>query len=227
MTARPIAVTGGIASGKSEVTRRFEARGVEVIDADLIARELVEPGQPALAEITQRFGATMLDADGRLDRRRLRAVVFADPVARLALEAILHPRVRATLRQRALAARGPFALVAIPLLVESGMRPRPAGTAATPSLAAVAAAESRPYDWLERVLVVDVPRAVQRERVMRRDGIDAAAADAMLDAQASRAARLALATDVIVNDASLAALDATVERLHRHWTSHLAQPPRH
>jgi dephospho-CoA kinase len=224
--ARAIAVTGGIASGKSEVTRRFEARGVEVVDADVIARELVEPGQPALAEITGRFGADVLDADGRLDRRRLRSVVFADPVARHALEAILHPRVRTTLQQRAAAARGAFVLVAIPLLVESGMRARPA-TGAPASLAATAASESRPYDWIDRVLVVDVPRAVQRTRVMQRDGIDAAAAEALLAAQAGRDARLALATDVIINDASLAALDAVVERLHRRWSDELRQRPRH
>jgi dephospho-CoA kinase len=146
--------------------------------------------------------------------------------ARLALESILHPRVRTTLHQRAAAARGPFVLVAIPLLVESGMRARAAATAAAPSLA-LAAAESQPYDWIERVLVVDVPRAVQCERVMRRDGIDARAAEALLAAQASRPARLALATDVIVNDADLGALDATVARLHRRWSEGSAQPPRH
>lgn len=227
MAARPIAVTGGIASGKSEVTRRFESRGVEVIDADLIARELVEPGQPALAEITRRFGETMLDADGRLERRRLREVVFADPAARLALEAILHPRVRAELHARAEAARGAIVLVAIPLLVESGMRARSADTGARSHRSAAAAGESQPYDWIDRVLVVDVPRELQLQRVMRRDGIDAQAAEALLAAQAGRAARLALATDVIVNDASLAVLDAMVERLHRRWTTLLAQPPRH
>lgn len=225
MAAHAIAVTGGIASGKSEVTRRFEARGIEVVDADLVARELVEPGQPALEAIVQRFGATMLDAGGRLDRRRLRTVVFADPVARQALEAILHPRVRATLQQRAAQARGRLVLVAIPLLVESGMRARAA--AAADSLAPTAAAETQPYAWIDRVLVVDVPRAVQIARVMQRDHVDSAAAEALLAAQASRAARLALATDVIINDASLATLDAVVERLHRRWTSELVQRPRH
>jgi dephospho-CoA kinase len=225
LAAQAIAVTGGIASGKSEVTRRFEARGVEVVDADLVARELVEPGQPALEEIVQRFGAAVLDAEGRLDRRRLRTLVFADPVERQALEAILHPRVRTTLQQRAAQARGGIVLVAIPLLVESGMRAR--ASAATDSLATAAAPETQPYAWIERVLVVDVPRAVQIERVMRRDHVDAAAAEALLAAQASRAARLALATDVIINDASLAALDAVVERLHRRWTGAIAQRPRH
>jgi dephospho-CoA kinase len=192
----PIAVSGGIASGKSEVTRRFEALGIAVLDADLIARELVEPGQPALAEIARRFGAGVIDAAGRLDRRALRGVVFADPAARRDLEAILHPRVHAALQQRAALAAPPYVLLAIPLL-----------------------AESNPghYDWLSRVLVVDVPRAVQIERVMRRDAVERAAAEAALAAQASREARLAIAHDVIVNDGPLAALDAIVAKLHARY----------
>ena len=189
--ARAIAVTGGIASGKSEVTRRFEARGIQVLDADLISRELVEPGKPALTEIAHRFGDGVIDAAGRLDRRALREIVFADVDARRDLEAILHPRVRATLRERAHDATGPYVLLAIPLLVESG-----------------------DYAWVDRVLVVDVPREMQVGRVMRRDGIDRNAAEALLAAQASREARLARASDVIVNDGSLDALDAAVERLH-------------
>jgi dephospho-CoA kinase len=192
---RAIAVTGGVASGKSEATRRFEARGIAVLDADLVSRELVEPGQPALAEIEARFGSGVLEAGGRLDRRALRGIVFADPAARRDLEAILHPRVRETLRQRAVAAPGPYVLLAIPLLVESGH-----------------------YPWIERVLVIDVPRALQIRRVMRRDAVDQAAAEAMLAAQASREQRLARATDVIVNDAGLDHLEACVARLHARWT---------
>ena len=187
----PIAVTGGIASGKSEVTRRFEQLGVTVIDADLISRELVEPGQPALAEIAERFGRNILDAEGRLDRRSLRGLVFADPDARRDLEAILHPRVREALQARAAAASGPYVLLAIPLLVESGH-----------------------YDWVTRVLVIDVPIELQIERVMRRDGVTREQAVGTLQAQTSREARLARATDVIVNDGSLAELDAAVARLH-------------
>lgn len=191
-----IAVTGGIASGKSEVTRRFEALGIAVLDADLIARELVEPGQPALAEIARRFGAGVIDAAGRLDRRALRGVVFADPAARRDLEAILHPRVHATLQARAQAAAPPYVLLAIPLLAES-----------TPGR----------YAWLARVLLVDVPRAVQIRRVMQRDAVERAAAEAALAAQASREARLAIAHDVIVNDGPLAALDAIVAKLHARY----------
>ena len=194
--ARAIAVTGGIASGKSEVTRRFEARGIEVLDADLIARELVEPGQPALAEIVQRFGTGVIDVAGRLDRRRLREIVFSDVPARKDLEAILHPRVRATLRERASHASSAFVLLAIPLLVESG-----------------------DYAWVDRVLVVDVPRELQIARVMRRDKVERGAAEALLAAQASRQARLARASDVIVNDGSLVDLDAAVGRLHARFMS--------
>ncbi|MBB5208965.1 dephospho-CoA kinase [Chiayiivirga flava] len=200
-----IAVTGGIASGKTAVTQRFEALGVRVIDADIVSRELVEPGQAALTDIEARFGAHVLQADGRLDRRTLREIVFSDAQARRDLEAILHSRVRARLRADAEAATGPYVLLAIPLLAES----------------------TYPYDWLDRVLVVDVPREVQIARVMRRDGVTRAEAELSLAAQASRAARLALADDVIINDGAVDALDAIVARLHLHYlglAAHAAAP---
>jgi dephospho-CoA kinase len=192
--ALPIAVTGGIASGKSEVTRRFEALGVPILDADLIARELVEPGEPALKEVVGRFGAAVLGSDGRLDRRALREIVFADVQARHDLEAILHPRVRQALRLRAAAAEAPYLLLAIPLLVESDQ-----------------------YHWIARVLLVDVPESVQIERVMKRDGVDRRAAQTALGAQAPRMARLAIADDVIVNDGPLDCLDDSVRRLHARY----------
>ena len=191
MAARVIAVTGGIASGKSEVTRRFEALGAPVLDADLISRALVQPGQPALGEIVARFGAHLVDASGALDRHTLRELVFADAQARRQLEAILHPRVRQSLRDGARAATAPYVLLAIPLLVESGH-----------------------YDWVDRVLVIDVPPAVQLARVMARDGVTRDSALATIGAQASRAARLARATDVIVNDGPLDGLDGSVARLN-------------
>lgn len=187
-----IAVTGGIASGKTAVTQRFEALGVRVVDADVVSRQLVEPGEVSLDEIVRRFGASVLQPDGRLDRRALRDIVFADPAARRDLEAILHPRVRERLHDEARTAQGAYVLLAIPLLAESAYA----------------------YDWLDRVLVVDVPRALQVQRVMRRDSVDAAAAERLLAAQASRTQRLALADDVIVNDGSIDALDTIVGRLH-------------
>lgn len=191
-----VALTGGIASGKSAVAERFERLGVEVIDADRVARELVAPGQPALDEIAAAFGADALDASGALDRRRMRERVFADPAARRQLEAILHPRVRATLRERAQRSAGPYVLLAIPLL-----------------------AESDGYDWIDRVLVVDVPRETQRERLIARDGITPQLAEAMLDAQASRERRLSIADDVIGNDGALSDLDAQVADLHGRYRS--------
>ena len=192
-----IGVTGGVASGKSEVTRRFEALGVVVADADLAAREAVAVGSDGLAEVVQAFGAGVLAADGSLDRAAMRKRVFADTAVRAELEAIIHPRVRARLHALCEAAAGPYAIAAIPLLAEGG------GRAA--------------YPWLDRILVVDVPEAVQRERLMRRDGVDAVLAGSMIAAQATRAQRLAVADDVIVNDGALALLDAHVEALDRRY----------
>ena len=193
MADRVVAVTGGVASGKSEATRAFEARGIVVADADVAAREVVAPGQPALAAVADRFGPGMLLAAGSRDRAAMRRHVFADPAARGELEALLHPPIRRWLRAACAAAPGPYAVAAIPLLAEGG------GRAA--------------YPWLWRILVVDVPEAVQRARLMARDGVDGALAGRLLAAQASRAARLAIADDVIVNDGPLSHLQASVARL--------------
>lgn len=185
-----IAVTGGIASGKSALTDRLAARGLPVVDADHVARELVEPGQPALDEIRAAFGDAVLDADGRLQRRVLRERIFADPEARRRLEVILHPRIRERMHSLARAADGPCVVLAIPLLT----------------------AESR-YPWIDSVVVVDVPEEVQVERLMARDGIDEAAARAALAAQISREQRLALADIVVPNGAGLEALDREADAL--------------
>ncbi len=191
MSRRVYAITGGIASGKSAACARFEHHGVRVFDADVIARELVAPGQPALAEIVATFGADVLDADGRLDRRRMRERVFQDAAEKRRLEAILHPRVRTALRSAAQANNDPYCLLAIPLLVESGH-----------------------YGWVDGVIVVDVSEATQIERVMRRDRIDEDLARQMLAAQSSRDARLAIATFVLDNNGTLAALHEQVDVLH-------------
>jgi len=188
-----VGLTGGIASGKSAVAERFAARGIVVADADVVARTIVEPGQPALAEVVARFGKNMLEPDGRLDRAALRRRVFGDEAARKALEAILHPPIRMALREQCLAAPGAYALAAIPLLAEGGGR--------------------QVYPWLDRILVVDVAKERQLERLMRRDGIDAALATNMVDAQASRGERLAIADDVVVNDGTLDDLEAHVAAL--------------
>ena len=198
-----VGVTGGVASGKSEVTRRFEALGIAVADADLAARAAVAAGSAGLAEIVSAFGAQVLDRDGGLDRAAMRQRVFGDEAARKRLEAIVHPRVREMLQQQCRHAPGAYALAAIPLLAEGGGR--------------------EAYPWLQRVLVVDVPVAVQQARVMQRDRIDADLAQRMIAAQATREARLAIADDVIVNDGPLDALQAQIEALDRRYRALAAE----
>src|SRR5712671_830282 len=200
MTLR-VALTGGIASGKSAVAAAFAARGVPVIDTDALAREVVRPGTPALAAVVAAFGGAVLAADGGLDRRRVRELVFADPERRRALEAILHPAIRTALEARLATLDAPYAIIAIPLLAETGGR-----------------------DRFDRVLVVDVPPEVQKSRLMSRDGDSAAQAEAILAAQASRAARLAIADDRLDNSGSLAALDAGVARLHEAYLEAAGRP---
>jgi dephospho-CoA kinase len=189
-----IALTGGVASGKSTAARAFEALQPGcVVDADLAARAVVEPGSEGLAAVVAAFGPGVLAADGTLDRPALRQRVFADADARKTLEALLHPRIRAWMRARAEAATTPYVLMDIPLLAEGG------GRAAWP--------------MLDRVLVVDVPVAVQRARLLARDGVDVALAERMIAAQATRAERLALADDVLVNLGTAVQLAEAVARL--------------
>ena len=195
MAAFIVAVTGGIASGKSAVCDLFARAGVPVADADLIAHALVAPGTPALAEIAAAFGAGTLAADGSLDRAALRARVFADAQARARLEAITHPRIRAELSRQCSAAAADYAIAAIPLLAEAGPDPR------------------AHYPSLRRVLVVDAPPALQAARLQARDDIDATLAARMIAAQATRGQRLALASDVIVNDEGIGFLETPVRRL--------------
>lgn len=191
-----IGLTGGIGSGKTAVSDRFARLGIPVIDTDLIARELVEPGQTALAEIAGEFGPDCLDGNGRLHRAHLRERVFADPTGRRRLEAILHPRIRAATRERVAALIAvPYCLVVIPLLAETGMT-----------------------DLVDRVLVVDAPETEQIRRVVARDRVDAAQARAILAAQARRDQRLALADDVLENgDGDLDDLDDQVAVLHQRY----------
>ncbi|MBU8975550.1 dephospho-CoA kinase [Lysobacter sp. MMG2] len=192
-----VGITGGIASGKSEVTRRFEALGIAVADADLASRIAVAPGSDGLAEVVAAFGADVLAADGSLDRAAMRRHVFGDEAARRRLESIIHPRVRTALLQACAEATGTYAIAAIPLLAEGGGR--------------------EAYPWLSRILVVDVPVDVQRARVMARDHVDAELAQRMIAAQATRDQRLAIADDVIVNDGPIDALAAHVAALDRRY----------
>ncbi len=189
-----IGLTGGVAAGKTEVTRRFEALGITVADADVAARALVAPGSDGLARIVAQFGSGILLADGQLDRAVLRERIFRSAQERQALEAITHPAIRELLRQTCEQAQSPYAIAAIPLLTEAGGRQQ--------------------YPWLDRILVVDAPVAVQHARLMQRDGTTADLADRMIAAQASREERLALADDVVVNDGDPYQLWAEVERLN-------------
>ena len=196
MSARPfrVALTGGIASGKSTVADLFAALGVPVIDTDVIAREVVEPGRPALAQVAEAFGADVLDPDGRLDRKRMRERIFSDPDARRRLEAILHPAIRAEMERQSQAAGGPYQVLVIPLLAEGGRR-----------------------DHVDRVLLVDVPEELQIQRVMWRDGVSHGEAQASLNAQATRAQRLAMADDVLRNTGRVDDLREQVAKLHEQF----------
>lgn len=182
-----VALTGGIASGKSIVADMFADLGVAIIDTDIIAREVVRSGRPALDEIRRRFGNEVIDSAGNLDRRALRKLVFSDENARLDLEAILHPRIGAETRRQAEAAPGPYQIIVVPLLVGSPL-----------------------LRFVDRVLVVDCDEELQVQRVMARDAETARQARQILAAQVSRAARLAIADDVIHNDHGL---DETLDQV--------------
>jgi len=185
-----VGLTGGIASGKTTVANLFAARGIAVIDTDQIAREIVASGQPALARVVEAFGRDILDASGALDRRRLRASVFADPAGRRRLEALLHPLILDEMARRSADAPGPYQILVIPLLAETGRT-----------------------EYVDRVLVVDCPVDVQVARLLARDAENELQARAMIAAQATREQRLALADDVIVNDGALDALESEVKAL--------------
>jgi len=189
-----VGLTGGIASGKSAVAAAFERLGAPVIDTDALAREVVLPNSSGLAAVVARFGPGVLQADGTLNRRALRDLIFADMAARRDLEGLLHPRIHALLAERVAAIQYPYCLLAIPLLVEGNGR--------------------IPVD---RVLVVDCPVDTQLARLLQRDGETVSGARAILAAQATREARLARADDVIDNSGPLDSLDAAVRTLHEQY----------
>lgn len=196
MTRRfTVALTGGIGSGKSTVAQAFEMLGVEVVDADALAHRLTAPRGAAIPAIRAEFGAEVIDADGALDRARMRRLAFADAESRKRLEAILHPMIRAETERLACTARSQYVILMIPLLVESGA----------------------PRDRCDRVLVVDCPEEEQIRRVTVRSGLPRAEVEAIIATQASRADRLAAADDVLDNSGDPALIGPQVEALHRRY----------
>lgn len=189
-----VGLTGGIASGKSTVTELFSGLGITIIDADLIARELVEVDSPCYHRIVSKFGLAMLHPDGTLNRARLRQLVFSDPDAKHKLEAILHPAVRQQLKQRAEQSSSPYCILSIPLLLEAEMT-----------------------DLADRILVVDVSESTQLARLCNRDKLSETEAMAMISSQVDRQQRLAVADDVISNDGSLTDLAAVVNKYHQKY----------
>jgi dephospho-CoA kinase len=196
-----VGLTGGIGSGKSTVADLFAEKGVSVIDTDLIAHQLTASGGLATAPIRSAFGDEFMLPDGAMNRKKMRAAVFADPDAKKKLELILHPLIRAETERAAADAKGAYLLYVVPLLVESGA-------------------------WKERVsriLTVDCPEELQIQRVMQRNGFTEQQVRAIMKTQVSRAARVAAADDVITNDGNTAELQIQVERLHQGYLS-LAKP---
>ena len=189
-----VALTGGIASGKSTVADMFEGLGATIIDTDVVAREVVAPGEPALDAIRHEFGDGVFDDDGALDRAALRRIIFADDDARERLEAILHPLIRERTEALAATAGGDYQVIVVPLLVESPLK-----------------------DLVDRIVVVDCDENAQIRRLMARDAESEGQARRMLAAQSSREQRLAIADDVVSNDGELTATLAQVEKLHRRY----------
>ena len=197
-----VGLTGGIGSGKSTVARAFGERGIGWVDADDVAREVVAPGEPALAKIRDRFGALVITEDGSLDRAALRQIVFEAPEERQWLEQLTHPIIRerlVTTLQRLQSGSSPYALLVSPLLFESGQ-------------AAL----------VERTIVVDVPTDMQLTRTLQRDGVSEANVRAILKAQMSREARLAKADDIIDNSRDIAHMKQQVARLDRAYRAQLS-----
>jgi dephospho-CoA kinase len=196
-----VGLTGGIGSGKTTVANMFAARGAAVIDTDQIAHELTRPGGIAIPAIAEQFGPDFIASTGALDRARMRDAVFSNPTAKQRLEAILHPLIKSECERAAQQAQGPYLILVVPLLVESG-------------------------HWkqrVSRVLVIDCPEQQQIVRVMDRNGLSEAQVRAIMANQATRAQRLAAADDVLTNTGDMAALEPEVDRLHALYCA-LAQP---
>lgn len=189
-----VGVTGGIASGKSTVANRFARLGVPVIDTDELAKEVVQPGTPALQAIKTRFGQDVMEPNGYLNRAAMREIIFADATARAALEAIVHPAIRGLAETRIAAIDYPYLLFVVPLLIEKGWD-----------------------EFVDRILLVDVSEEIQKQRLIQRDGLNPKQVEAVLQSQSDRSTRLAKADDVINNEGNPEALSQTVANLHHRY----------
>lgn len=192
MSAYVVGLTGGIGSGKSAAAERFVELGAVLVDTDAIARELTEADGAAMPALVKQFGEAICDASGAMDRAAMRRLVFADPESKRRLESILHPMIRQLAAERCRAAASPYVILAVPLLVESG----------------------KFRERCQRIVVVDCPESTQIKRVMQRNGMPEAEVRAIISAQASRSQRLAIADDVLDNDADLPHLYRQVDALH-------------
>jgi len=189
-----IGLTGGIASGKSTIVQLFSQIGVPVIDADVIAHDLVQSGKPALLEIAYTFGQKILQKDGQLDRHYLRHIIFSDNTAKQKLEQILHPKIRQELEHRTQSINSAYCILCIPLLIEANM-----------------------VDLVDRVLVVDINKAEQIKRLQQRDNSSETEIKAIIASQCSAESRLAIADDIINNDGEQKKLKNLVQTLHNNY----------
>jgi dephospho-CoA kinase len=198
-----VGLTGGVGSGKSKVADFFVENGAGLVDTDAIAHELTGPNGDAMPALLAAFGPAVANQQGALDRVAMRQRVFSDPGARARLEGILHPLIRQISMARCDAAEAPYVILAVPLLVESGAY----------------------RQHCDRIVVVDCPESLQIKRVMARNGISAEEVKAIMAAQSTRAQRLAVADDVVTNDADLAKLSLQVGRLHQKYLHLSAEKP--
>jgi dephospho-CoA kinase len=195
-----VGLTGGIGSGKTAASDYLASKGIRVVDADLAARIVVEPGQPALDAIRARFGDSVIQADGTLDRRALREIVFADSNARQDLEAITHPAIGAELLRQLQASDSPYTLLVSPLLLESSQ-----------------------HRLAHRILLIDVPEELQLARTANRDQVAEAQVRAIIAAQMSRQDKRQRADDIVVNDKDLTTLHRQLDQLHQQYLTLAAQ----